>query len=191
MKKILYTSAAIFMNCFISHAQLIYTPVTNGLNPVTFEGGPGEIEVGDIDNDGDLDIVSIGDHGSPMINATETGIMVWKNNGTGTSWSQTQQGGFGYGGCALGDVNNDGKMDIGYGMHHNYSTTDFGNQIMEVALGDGAGNSWTPYDDSLATNGEDWGMFGTDFADVNSDGLLDIGANSFGCCWRSVIYSSS
>ncbi len=180
MKKNIYTTVAVCLSFFCSQAQLTYTPITNGLNTILFEGGPTEIEVGDIDNDGDLDIVSIGDHGSPMINATETGIMVWKNNGTGTAWSQTQQGGFGYGGCALGDVNNDGKMDIGYSMHHNQSTTDFGDQIMEVALGNGAGTSWTPYDDGLATNGESWGMFGTDFADVNSDGLLDVGANAFG-----------
>ena len=77
MKKILYTSAAILMNCFFSHAQFTYTQITNGLNTVTFEGGNSEIEVGDIDNDGDLDIVSIGDHGNPFINATESGIMVW------------------------------------------------------------------------------------------------------------------
>ncbi len=40
--------------------------------------------------------------------------------------------------------------------------------------------SWTPWDDGLATNGETWGMFCTDFADVDNDGDLDIGANSFG-----------
>ena len=191
MKKILYTSAAILMNCFFSYAQLTYSPITNGLNTVMFEGGNSEIEVGDIDNDGDLDIVSIGDHGSPFINATETGIMVWKNNGTGTNWSHTQSGNFGYGGCALGDVNNDGKMDVAYSMHHNQANTDFGDQLMEVALGNGTGNSWTPYDDGLATNGESWGMFGTDLADVNSDGLLDIGANSFGCCAGIHVYKNN
>ena len=191
MKKILYTSAAIFMNCFFSHAQLTYTQITNGLNTVMFEGGNSEIEVGDIDNDGDLDIVSIGDHGNPFINATESGILVWKNNGTGTNWTQSQSGNFGYGGCALGDVNNDGKMDIGYSMHHNQSSTDFGDQLMEAALGDGTGNSWTPYDDGLAANGESWGMFGTDFADVNSDGLLDVGANSFGCCAGIHVYKNN
>ncbi len=190
MKKEIYLTAAICLGFFYSHAQLTYTPITNGLNTVMFEGGNSEVEVGDIDNDGDLDIVSIGDHGNPMVNSTESGIMVWKNNGTGTNWSQSQSGSFGYGGCALGDVNNDGKMDIGYSMHHDYATGDFGNQLMEVALGNGTGNSWTPYDDSLATNGEDWGMFGTDFADVNSDGLLDVGANSFGCCAGIHVYQN-
>ena len=49
-----------------------------------------------------------------------------------------------------------------------------------MALGDGTGQNWTPWDDGLATNGESWGMFGTDFADVDNDGDLDIASNSFG-----------
>ena len=81
---------------------------------------------------------------------------------------------------AVGDVNNDGFLDVGYAMHHNYSSNDFGDQLIEVALGDGTGMNWTPWDDGLATNGETWGMFGTDFADVDNDGDLDIGSNSFG-----------
>ena len=173
------------------HAQLSYTQVTSsGLSACTFEMGLTEIELGDVDGDGDLDIVSIGDHGSPTINATEGGVMVWKNNGTGTSWSYSKSGAFGYGGMALGDVNNDGKMDIGYAMHHNYSGVDFGDQLIEVALGNGTGNLWTPYDDSLATNGETYGMFGVDFADVNNDGLLDLASNSFGCCSGIHIYKN-
>ena len=59
---------------------------------------------------------------------------------------------------------------------------------MEVALGNGTGTEWTPWDNGLATNGEDWGMFCTDFADVDCDGDLDIGANSFGCCAGVHIY---
>ncbi|MBI3502133.1 MAG: T9SS type A sorting domain-containing protein [Bacteroidetes bacterium] len=190
---VFFILAAICFSSGISKAQsLTYSQVTSsGLSAVTFEMGYTEIELGDVDGDGDLDIVSIGDHGSPNINATESGVMVWKNNGTGTSWSLTKTGSFGYGGIALGDVNNDGKMDIGYAMHHNYSGNDFGDQLIEVALGNGTGNSWTPYDDSLATNGETYGMFGIDFADVNNDGLLDLASNSFGCCSGIHIYKNN
>jgi hypothetical protein len=163
-------------------AQINYTIVTSGLNNVTYGSGDAELEVGDIDGDGDLDLVTIGDHGSPNVNASEGGIMVYKNNGTGTTWSFSKSGNLGYGGVALGDVNNDGKMDIGYGMHHNYSTTDFGDQLMEVALGDGTGATWTPYDSALARQGQNYGMFGVDFGDINNDGLLDFGGNAFGCC---------
>jgi|GEM_PF-1184437 len=171
------------------YAQFTYTQITNGLTDV-YEGGSMNFAIGDIDNDGDLDIISVGDHSSPLI-PQEHGIMVIRNNGNGTSWSKTMNGDFGYGGVALGDVNNDGIMDVAYGIHHNYSPTDFGNQVLEVVLGDGTANVWTPYDDSLGMQGQSWGMAGCDFGDVNNDGLLDLGANSFGCCDGVWIYKNN
>jgi hypothetical protein len=158
---------------------LYYVEASNGLGIPQLEGGRTEVEMGDVDGDGHPDIVSIGDHGSPYINTNEHGIMVWFGDGAG-NWSVHQEGNFGYGGVALGDVNNDGFMDVGYAMHHNYSADDFGDQLIEVALGDGTGQNWQPWDDGLATNGEDWGMFGTDFADIDNDGDLDLVSNSFG-----------
>lgn len=170
---------AVLSLCFsFSEAQLTYQQITSGLNSVSFEGGDSEFEAGDIDGDGDLDLVSIGDHGSPNVNVTEAGIMVWKNNGTGTSWSLTKNGNLGYGGVALGDVNNDGKMDVAMGMHHNYATSGMGSQMMEVALGNGSGSSWTQSSSGLLGNGN-WGMFAPDFGDVNNDGLLDIVCTPF------------
>jgi PKD repeat protein len=166
---------------------LTYVESSQGLIPPELEGGHTEVEMGDVNGDGNPDLVSIGDHGSPYVNADEHGIMVWFGDGTG-DWSVYQTGDFGYGGIALGDVNNDGFVDVGYGMHHNYSGVDFGDQLLEVALGDGSGQNWTPWDDGLATNGEDWGMFGTDFADVDNDGDLDLGSISFGCCAGVHVY---
>ena len=165
-----------------------YIESSVGLNNPFLEAGRTELEIADINNDGNLDIISVGDHGSPYINTAEHGVMIWFGNGTGTNWSVIQIGDFGYGGVAVGDVNNDGKLDVGYGIHHNYSGGDLGDQILEVALGNGYGNSWTAWDNGLATNGEDWGMFCTDFADVDCDGDLDIGSNSFGCCAGVHIY---
>ena len=167
--------------------NLAYVESSIGLVPPSLEGGHTEIEMGDVNGDGNLDLVSIGDHGSPYVNTDEHGIMVWFGDGTG-HWEVYQSGDFGYGGIALGDVNNDGILDAGYGMHHNYSGVDFGDQLLEVALGDGTGLNWTPWDDGLASNGEDWGMFGTDFADVDNDGDLDIGSISFGCCAGVHVY---
>ncbi len=156
-----------------------YIESSNGMSYPEWESGKTELEFADINMDGYVDILSIGDHGCPNINSGEEGIMVWFGDGQG-NWSVQMTGDFGYGGIAIGDVNNDGHWDVGYGMHHAYSSTDLGDQLIEVALGDGSGTNWTAWDDGLATNGEDWGMFGTDFADVDNDGDLDIGSNSFG-----------
>jgi hypothetical protein len=165
-----------------------YVESSSGLNDPFLEGGRTEVELADVNGDGNLDIISVGDHGSPFINTVEHGVMVWFGNGTGSNWSVFQYGNFGYGGVAIGDINNDGDLDVGYGIHHNYSGEDLGDQILEVALGNGTGKHWTAWDNGLATNGEDWGMFCTDFADLDCDGDLDIGANSFGCCAGVHIY---
>src|ERR1051325_5284938 len=190
-KTIALAVAAIVIGKSSIAQNLSYTLVTSGLDAVTFESGLTELEAGDVDGDGRIDLVTIGDHGSPKVNATEAGIMVWKSNGAGTDWSLVKQGNFGYGGGGLGDVNNDGIMDIGYAMHHNYGSNDFGDQLIETALGDGSGASWLPYDDGLAKSGETYGMFGIDFSYINHDGLLDLASNSFGCCNGFHVYKNN
>jgi hypothetical protein len=164
-----------------------YVEASAGLVPPTLDGGFTEIEIGDVDRDGHVDLVSVGDHGSPFINTDQHGVMVWFGDGRG-AFSVFQFGNFGYGGVALGDVDGDGKLDVGYGVHHDYSTVDLGDQLLEVARGDGTGRSWSAWDDGLAANGETWGMAGTDFADVDGDGDLDVGAASFGCCAGVHVY---
>lgn len=170
-----------------SPETISYVESSAGLGVPVMESGRTELEFGDVNGDGHPDLLSIGDHGSPFINTGEHGIMVWFGDGAG-AWSVFQYGDFGYGGLAVGDVNNDGDLDVGYGMHHNYSGTDLGDQILEVALGDGTGQNWMAWDDGLATNGETWGMFGTDFADVDNDGDLDLASASFGCCAGVHVY---
>lgn len=179
MRRIYLIIASICVLCAMMYA-LEYVESSSGLQNPQLEAGRTEVELVDINADGNIDIISIGDHGSPYINTQEHGIMVWFGDGSG-SWDVYQNGNFGYGGIAAGDLNNDGFMDVGYGMHHNYSGSDLGDSILEAALGDGTGQSWVPWDDGISTgNPSQWGMFCTDFADVNNDGLLDLGANSFG-----------
>lgn len=158
---------------------LDYVQSSGGLGIPQWESGRTEFEMADLNLDGNIDLITIGDHGSPFINTDEHGIAVYFGNGEGR-WSVFQNGNFGYGGIAVGDANGDGLPDVGYGMHHDYSGTDFGDQLIEVALGDGTGQNWTPWDDGLATAGETYGMFATDFGDVDNDGDLDIAATSFG-----------
>ena len=152
-----------------SPLPLAYREQTGGFAAPGLDGGDTEVEFADVNGDGHLDLVSIGDHGSPFVNTQQHGVMVWFGNGSG-GWSLSQNGNFGYGGVAVGDVDNDGRLDVAYGMHHDYSSNDFGDQLIEVALGDGSGLAWTPWDDGLATNGETYGMFATDLADVDNDG---------------------
>jgi FG-GAP-like repeat len=168
---------------------LAYVEITGSIASLQLDGGFLEIEAGDLDGDGNPDLVSVGDHGSPFINTQQHGVTAWLGDGHG-GWTLLQTGDFGYGGCALGDADGDGLMDIAYGVHHNYSSTDLGDQLIEVALGDGSGAGWTPWDDGLATSGETYGMFGTDFGDVDADGDLDLGSTSFGCCSGVHVYAN-
>lgn len=179
MKKNIFLCLLFFGNmAFVFGQSLSYTQLTSGLSSPTFKSGSTDFCLDDINMDGHIDILTVGDHGSPSPNGMR-GISVWFGDGNGNFQFFTN-GSFGYGSIIVGDVNNDGHKDVGYGIHHNYSSNDFGDQILEVALGDGTGQVWSPWDDGLATNGETWGMSGIDFGDVNNDGLLDLVSISFG-----------
>ena len=171
-------------------SSLAFVDRSTGLHVPGMEGGRTEVEFADLNGDGHLDLVSVGDHGSPFVNSNQTGIMVWFGNGLGV-WSHYQTGYFGYGGVALADVNNDGLMDAAYGVHHDWSSNDFGNQVLEVALGDGTGRNWTPWDDGLGQQSQSWGMFSTDLADIDNDGMLDVGSVAFGCCDGVHVYRNN
>lgn len=160
-------------------AQPEYAETSTGLNTLAWDGGRTVLRLADLDGDGHQDLVTVGDHGSPYINTQMHGVTVWFGDGA-NHWSLFQYGNFGYGGVAVGDANNDGLADVAYGIHHNYSGVDLGNQLIEVALGDGTGTFWTAWDNGLAQEGQNWGMFGTELSDFDGDGWLDVASVSFG-----------
>jgi hypothetical protein len=151
---------------------------STGLGTPEKEEGNTEYEVGDVDADGHLDLVSVGDHGSPYVNSDQHGIMVWLGVGAGT-WTVHQFASFGYGGCALGDLDLDGHLDVAWGIHHNWGSGMSG-RLMGAARGDGTGQNWTDWGEGLASSGETWGMFATALADFDLNGRLDVVSQSFG-----------
>lgn len=166
----------------VSGTTVTFVEKSTGLETPTKEGGNTELELADMNNDGHLDIISVGDHGSPFVNSNQHGIMVWLGDG-GNTWTVHQVGDFGYGGIEAGDLNLDGYLDVVWGIHHDYSgVPGFGDTLLGAALGDGTAENWIPWATGLATNGEDWGMFECGLADFDCNGLLDLISQSFGCC---------
>ncbi|MCX6661764.1 MAG: FG-GAP-like repeat-containing protein [Euryarchaeota archaeon] len=159
---------------------ITFVEKSTGLQPPTMEGGNTELELADMNNDGNPDLISVGDHGNPYVNTDEHGIIVWFNNGEGT-WSVYQVGDFGYGGIEAGDLNLDGNLDVVWGIHHDYSgIPGWGDTLIGAALGDGTGTNWIPWATGLGTGGETWGMFETALADFDCNGRLDLVSQSFG-----------
>ncbi len=162
-----------------AQAQITLIQRSTGLDALDWEEGHTELELGDANGDGHLDILSVGEHGNPNVNSTETGILCYLGDGAGT-WAVHEYGYFGYGGVGLGDLDRDGRLDLAWGVHHDNGSAGLGDRILGAALGDGTGTAWTPWDSGMPAAGETWGMFATDLADFDGDGLLDMVSQSFG-----------
>jgi len=87
---------------YLNQGNMIFLPLTSA---GVFKSG--EIEFGDIDNDGDMDFI---------ITKSDNYIGLFRNNGNGTFTDITDSAGvrvkIGYGGPSMADFNNDGYLDI-------------------------------------------------------------------------------
>jgi hypothetical protein len=141
----------------------------------------GSVAFGDMDGDGYLDILSTG-YGDPFeSDPTEKGgFRVYKNNGDGTFTALTfdeEEWGTFLGQCSWADVNNDGFLDfIITGKYRKDSNQDI-NQA-KIYINDGAGQFVQKR--SADANLEPLNVSGTDWADMNNDGYIDLVMNGSG-----------
>lgn len=127
---------------------------------------------GDVDNDGDLDIISSGCTTSGVTECTVADkIRIYINNGTSfvesSVWNQNLPS-LGYGSLSFGDIDNDGDLDLIV-----MGDTGGGNGIVKIYTNDGL----------TLTENDTWGQNLIDvdafagtvvFGDINNDGRLDV-----------------
>lgn len=117
-----------------------------------------DIAAGDLDGDGDQDIVVV----SEGVSITNTVIDLYLNDGTGRFAHITASGGHGAQRVVLADLDDDADLDLAV-------TSAFSQQTVSVLLGRGDG---TFRREQLVVVGTD--TTGIDAADLDGDGLLDL-----------------
>ena len=120
----------------------------------------------DVNGDGKLDLISGNNVATPSGGQPDGTFSVCLGNGDGTFASPVyyQLGGY-LGSMAVGDVNNDGKLDVIVGTS--------GNDLL--FLGNGDGTYGSPISSKDIQSGDQWVL-----ADVNGDGNLDVLASATG-----------
>ncbi len=140
-------------------------------NPIvgTTISGVRSVVAGDMDNDGDVDLVS-----ASFMTSTEGFVTIFENtNGEGTAWAlfEVDVDAWGAHTVRLGDINGDGRLDIALAAHHL-------NVVGWYLNGGLAGDPWSPWAFRLIFGPVNEAI-GLDLADMDDDGDLDVIAGSF------------
>lgn len=136
----------------------------------TIESFCGGCGLFDYDGDGDLDVYLVNGAPLPGFVANETPVnRLFRNDGAESGWTFTDVtaeagvGDTGYGfGCAVGDVDNDGDLDL--------YVTNFGPNVLYLNNGDGTFTDVT----ETAGVGDDRLNTSAAFVDADQDGDLDL-----------------
>jgi hypothetical protein len=157
MKRNLLLLSALFL-ISVAHAQFVDFGTDYDIQK-------GDFAVGDIDDDGDLDIIFSGDNNG----GTEKGAILI-NDGSGNFTSQTgdrviKMGKSGN--IQFGDIDGDGDLDVIFAGWGTSASPSIG-----IALNDGQGNFTLANSDSYPINPATT-VTSAGFADFNLDGLLD------------------
>jgi VCBS repeat protein len=143
-----------------THAQQsLFTPAPD--SPISISDGPGNVVVGDMNNDKKLDLVVACGRSRSIT------VLPGKGNGQFAGPASTTTVQDSPGEMALGDVNVDGKLDLAIATHDSYGVT--------LLLGDGNGGFTTaPTSPIVMKVGSQPHTHGLALADMNRDGRLDL-----------------
>ncbi|UCG69560.1 MAG: VCBS repeat-containing protein [Thermoplasmata archaeon] len=146
--------------------SFVWTPASNGLPSSLQYWG---VDFGDVNNDGNLDVLAASHSGE--------GVKVWTGNGESGSlafWTDAYSGtdlpiSDNYAQVRFGDANNDGNLDIAF-------VKDPGGARFFKGNGGDGGFSWVEESNGLTTQDRHMGI---SFGDVNNDGKLDLVAGNY------------
>lgn len=160
--KTFYTVIAAAVIACSAKAQIPFAEITETEFPALVDG---EAIFGDFDNDGDLDLIITGSSGSSMMSNTPL-TALYINDGTGSFSVRTGHGidSFFSSSMALGDVNNDGNIDIFI-----CGSNGTGPYEAKILTNDGEGNFTPTANDMIGTIQGD-----AAFGDLDGDGDLDL-----------------
>ena len=124
--------------------------------PDTYMGSSNEVEIYDLDGDGHGDVIA----------STYRGVKIWFGDGTGTNWDDRSpilviSGNLEVGGVGIGDLNNDGLLDV-VATPYKGSTE----VMMYIQM---TGRNWNQVDFKETDNG-----FGVKVQDLDGDGNNDV-----------------